>query len=233
MIGLKGIPAIGRRQTSADIVFGRLYDGIISLELLPGSKLSEVEVAERFGVSRQPVRDAFSRLGTMGLLDIQPQRATRVRHFSLAQIEAARFVRRALELELARAAARVWDAAWTDPFEENLEAQAEAVAREDRAAFHALDERFHEIVAELSGARHAFDLVLEKKAQVDRICVLSLKRAKGMAELVDDHRAIYAALRARDGAAAQDALRVHLARIGATIEAIRQAHPDYFATDEA
>ena len=228
MGGLKDIVAIGRRQTSADIVFDRLYEGIISLELLPGSKLSEVEVAEQFGISRQPVRDAFSRLGNMDLLLIQPQRATQVRRFSVERIEAARFARRALELEIVREAALSWQDGWTGAFEENLAAQDDAVAREDREAFHGLDARFHEIVAKSAGAEHAIDLVLEKKAQVDRICVLSLKRAESMAELVDDHRRIYRALAAGDWAAAQEALRLHLSRIGSTIDAIRRSHPDYF-----
>ena len=231
MNGLKDMAVIGRRQTSADIVFDRLYESIISLELLPGSKLSEVEVAEQFGISRQPVRDAFSRLGSMDLLLIQPQRATQVRRFSIERIEAARFARRALELEIVREAAGAWDGGWERAFEESLAAQEGAVAREDRAAFHELDRGFHETIAALARARHAFDLLMEKKAQVDRLCVLSLKRAESMAELVEDHRAIYGAIAARDAAAAQEALRLHLSRIGSTIDAIRRSHPDYFEAE--
>ena len=49
----------------------------------PGAKLSEVEVARRIGVSRQPVREAFNRLATMDLLLIRPQKSTRVRGFSM------------------------------------------------------------------------------------------------------------------------------------------------------
>lgn len=45
------------RRTSVDVVFDHLYDEISSLNLLPGDKISEAEIAARFGVSRQPVRD--------------------------------------------------------------------------------------------------------------------------------------------------------------------------------
>ncbi|MEL6920239.1 MAG: GntR family transcriptional regulator, partial [Pseudomonadota bacterium] len=51
----------GERRTTADAVFDQLLDEIVSLSLTPGTKLSEVDVAKRFGVSRQPVRDAFNR----------------------------------------------------------------------------------------------------------------------------------------------------------------------------
>lgn len=88
------------RRTTADMVFDQLYEDIASLKVLPGSKLSEAEIARRFGVSRQPVRDAFNRLGNLDLLLIRPQRATEVRGFSMDRVQHARFVRLAVELEV-------------------------------------------------------------------------------------------------------------------------------------
>ena len=70
------------RKTSSDHVFDALFDRIVSLDLLPGSKISEAEIAKSFGVSRQPVREAFMRLADLNLLLIRPQRATVVRPFS-------------------------------------------------------------------------------------------------------------------------------------------------------
>ena len=65
------------RRTTADVVFEQLHREIASLTLLPGTKLSEAEVARRFGVSRQPVREAFSRLGNLELLLVRPQKGNR------------------------------------------------------------------------------------------------------------------------------------------------------------
>jgi len=56
---------ITERRTSADVVFDFLYEEISSLGLMPGTKISEAEMAAKFGVSRQPVRDAFSKLDNM------------------------------------------------------------------------------------------------------------------------------------------------------------------------
>ena len=76
----------GGRHTNADSVFERLHSDIVSLRLAPGTKLSEIEVAKRSDVSRQPVREAFIRLSDMNLLKIRPQKATVVRKISIREI---------------------------------------------------------------------------------------------------------------------------------------------------
>ncbi len=92
------------RRTTTDVVFDQLFEEITSLKLLPGTKLSEADVARRFGVSRQPIRDAFNRLCNLELLVIRPQKATKVRGFSMPHIAHARFIRLAVELEVIRRA---------------------------------------------------------------------------------------------------------------------------------
>ena len=117
---------LAERQTTADQVFDALHAQIVSLKLTPGSRISEAQVAAEFGVSRQPVREAFNRLGAAGLLLIRPQRGTQVQKFSLAEIAAARFVRLAVELELISEAARRWTGDLAADFLRVLAAQADA-----------------------------------------------------------------------------------------------------------
>ena len=111
------------RRTSAEIAFDHLKDEILSLRLLPGTKISEAEIAARLGLSRQPVREAFARLDTAELVLVRPQKATIVRKFSLERIAAARFIRRAVELEVLHDAIALWDGTWLPAFQENLKAQ--------------------------------------------------------------------------------------------------------------
>lgn len=216
------------RRTTADIVFDEVYAQIITLALLPGAKVSESEIAERFGVSRQPVRHAFNRLGNMGLLQIQPQRATLVRKFSLQAIAMARFVRLAMELELVRVAIDRWDNRFTLRFEKNLKKQDKAVLGNDAKAFHVLDESFHGLIAGVAGMPYAFDLILEHKAQVDRICVLSLKETQEMQELVNDHKKLLEGLANGDKRGVEICLREHLTRIDKTLETVTKRHKEYF-----
>ena len=81
------------RRTSVDLVFDHLYQEINLMKLRPGAKISEAEIAGQFNVSRQPVRDAFSRLENLERVVIRPQRATEVRRFSAKAIKKSRFIR--------------------------------------------------------------------------------------------------------------------------------------------
>ncbi|WP_179381104.1 GntR family transcriptional regulator [Jannaschia marina] len=222
------LPQASERRTSADVVFEDLYEQIVSLDLLPGTKMSEVEIAKRFGVSRQPVRDAFSRLGNLGLLVIRPQKATVVRHFSLEGIQNARFIRTAVEVEVLRRACRSWDTAFDARIDDNLEAQRAAIAAKDTEAFHQIDYEFHRLLCEAAGASFAFETIAANKAQVDRLCILSLNAAESMETLLQDHIDIMDGLRAGDAAAVDGAIRRHLERLDPTIETIHATHSDYF-----
>lgn len=215
------------RRTSADAVFDTLYDEIISLRLLPGTKMSEADIAAQFGVSRQPVRDAFSRLGNLGFLLIRPQKATEVQRFSSRAITVARFVRAAIEIEVVNRALERWSEANARAFEDNLAAQDKAVQNKDVDAFHQLDYDFHRQLCDTANVAFAFDAIMENKAQIDRLCVLSMMDKDAMSLLVGDHRRIYDCLRARDPAV-EAAMRTHLSRLDATIERVRLSHPEYF-----
>lgn len=219
---------IQERRTSADVVFDYLYDEITSLGLLPGTKISEAEIASRFGVSRQPVRDAFSRLDNMDLLLIRPQKATVVKKFSLDRIASARFARIAIELEVAHRALLAWDGSLLKKFEQSLEEQQSALAKGDAELFHRVDYEFHRLMCRAAQSDFAFQMIAEHKAQVDRLCVLSLTGVDSMALLIGDHQEMVEQLSRRDGEGLSATLRRHLSRLDSTVEMIHQDHASYF-----
>lgn len=216
------------RRTSADVVFDHLFEEIISLRMLPGTKISEADIAARFDISRQPVRDAFSRLGNRGLLLIRPQRATEVQKFVTAAIRRARFSRAALEMEVLGHAIKNIGSAHKDRFLADLDLQDQAVRDGDVDAFHKLDYNFHRLLCEAGGVPFAFDVIMENKSHVDRLCVLSMMDRNAMNPLVQDHRAIFDALVSGDINVAQAAMRTHLTRLDDTIASVQRSHPDYF-----
>lgn len=219
---------IEERRTSADVVFDYLYEKIGTLELLPGAKISEADIASRFGISRQPVRDAFSRLGNMDLLLIRPQKATVVRKFSLRAIETARFVRLSVELEVLRGLAQNWDGAFDDQLMSNLDAQKKAFESRDQDRFHTLDYQFHKLLCRAADADFAFDIIAENKARVDRLCLLSLANVDGMGTLIEDHARMLAQLRDGDADGVCATTRTHLSRLDSTIDEIHRNHASYF-----
>ncbi len=216
------------RRTTADLVFDNLFDAIVSLELLPGTKLSEADIAKRFGVSRQPVRDAFNKLETQDLLLIRPQKATQVRGFSMERIAHARFVRLAVELEVVRSACSVWEPVHTEKLAANLAAQKDVVGQGRAEEFHRLDYEFHKLICDMGGHPMAFDTIQECKKKIDRLCVLSLGRQSEAATLFGDHTALAKALAARNETKAADVVRRHLGRIDDTIVQIHAKHMEYF-----
>lgn len=220
--------AVTTRRTSVDDVFDHLHEQITSLALKPGDRISEAEVAAQFGVSRQPVRDAFSRLANLDLLLIRPQRATEVRRFSIRQIEKARFVRAAVEKEVVRNAAANCDAAGAEELDEVLVQQSAAVEKEDVIAFGQLDFAFHKSICEIAKADYAFEVIQHEKAKVDRLCLLGRDKEQRLRDLLDDHTAIASAIQSHDAEAAVAASIVHLSRLDQTIERILASNADFF-----
>ncbi len=216
------------RTTGSDLVYEQLFDQITKLKLLPGTKISEAEIAKTFGYSRQPVREAFTRLAALNLLLVRPQRATIVRPFSRELIANARFLRAAIELEVVRAASADRDKSIDSKLKSNMKAQANAISLGDADQFHELDYDFHKLLCFSARQSFAFDLIAANKAQVDRLCMLALTSKEAMETLYADHQNLLEAIMSGHTANTDKILRQHLSRLTPTIEAIYTTHRAYF-----
>lgn len=217
-----------KRRTSADEVFRKLKSDIISMRLTPDTKLSEVEIAKRCNVSRQPVREAFMRLGNLKLLQIVPQKATRVRRISLTELENSRFIRAAVEIEVVRQACVSANDTDLGNIASNLKLQAAAVEECDPALLHGLDYQFHSLICTAAGRPTAFQTISENKAHTNRVCTLELQDADSMAEVLAGHTDMFEAISRGDIEAAVTATRVHLRHLDSTIEHVQEAYPHFF-----
>lgn len=213
-------------RSATDQVFATLYERIVTLDLLPGAKISEVEIARGMDVSRQPVRDAFYRLSRLGLLVIRPQRGTVISHIRPQAVREASYIRTALEVETLREAARGIDPASLRRLRTLIEAQESAAARDDRPRFHRLDDEMHAALFEAAGRGFAWALVAENKAHMDRVRYISL--AFGAPSAIAEHWALLAALEAGDAEAAEAAMRGHLGQIEGILARAREERPDLF-----
>ena len=219
---------LNRRRTNVDTVFECLYDKITSMQLLPGAKISEAEIAMQLGVSRQPVRDAFSRLENLGLLLIQPQRATEVRRFSRREIIKSRFIRGAVEERLVRQAAQRCNPDGAATLDQCLSEQIKVAEARDYATFTVLDFAFHKCICEIAAAPFAFDVIYTEKAKLDRLCILGLSREDRLSVLLKDHQAIAEAIKQGDAETGVSAMALHLSRVDETIATISASTPEFF-----
>ena len=221
-----------QRPSITDQVFEALQRHILTLDLAPGAKISEVEVAQQMGVSRQPVRDAFYRLSKLGFLTIRPQRATTISLISEDAVMRAKFIRLALEAETIARACQTLTPADHDALAGLIALQSDAVARNDRDTFHALDDRFHREISERSGVGFAWQMIHESKAHMDRIRMLTLGTASQTMALAE-HKAMLEAIRRRDSDAAIQTLRQHLGRIEGLIAQIKAENHSWFTDGTA
>jgi DNA-binding GntR family transcriptional regulator len=218
--GISGSGPVGAQ------VYRLLRERIVGMSLLPGERISEAEIARTLSVSRQPVREAFIKLGEDGLVEIRPQRGTYVRRISEAAVMDARFVREAIESDIVRLVADRPDPALVAELRAQLAAQA-GLGDGETAAFLKLDERFHQTLAEAAGKPFAWSVVREVKVQMDRVRFLTAQRFP-KAKLVAQHREIVDGIAAGDPARAEAAMRLHLREILADLPTVGQEHPDYF-----
>ncbi len=214
--------------SAAQRIEGELRRLIIALELAPGARLSEQEIAERYGVSRQPVREALIGLARTRLVEIQPQRGTVVVKISVRKMMEARFVREAIETAVVRRACASFDRQSRQRIDDLLDVQDRAARRGDHGAFRRYDELFHVTLAEGASCPLAWEAIQDIKAHMDRVCQLTLPGTDAMLPLIDQHRAIMAAIDAQDEDAAAGAMRLHLTEILRSLPRVEAEHPELF-----
>ncbi len=186
--------------------YARIRAAIREGALPPGLRLTETSLAERFGVSRTPVRQAIARLEAEGLLTHEPRRGLAVTRPDHAQVVELYVMREVLEGAAARLAAQ-------HASETEVEAMAELVETEPAAFDDA--RRLAEVNLRLHGmlylaAHNRYLLRSLEQLSATMALLPSLLTRGGRAEAAHaEHRAILEALRRRDGAAAEEAARAH------------------------
>ena len=227
MVDTASAPAL---PPSVAAIHDAIRADVILMRLLPGARVSENELARRFGTSRTPVREALVRLADEGLVDVWPQRGTFISRISLMAVQRARFVRMALEIAIFRRAAErgLAPAVWAE-LDEAIAAQE--AARNEAEAFTAADDRLHRAMANGIGVGDVWAVLEREKAQFDRMRFLSLPHVTPVGLLIDQHRAMLAAVRAGDAEAAEAAVRQHLGESEKAADELLRRHPQYIIQD--
>ncbi|PWC74830.1 GntR family transcriptional regulator [Azospirillum sp. TSH64] len=214
-------------------VYRVLRQAIVTMQFRPGQALSEQEIADQLGVSRQPVREAFIKLSEAGLLTIRPQRGSFVVKISVKQVLDARFVREAVETAVVRKACETITPAGIAELRDNLKAQWDIADEPVPVRFLELDEAFHRAIAIGAECDYAWRIVEETKAQMDRVRYLSVPYATPIRRLISQHQAVLEAIVARDPAKAEAAMGLHLREILTSLPELEGKFPDLFTLEEA
>lgn len=216
------------REPMARQVTRALRLAIVSMKIAPGEMLSEQDLAQRFGVSRSPVREALIKLSEAGLVRVLPQRGTQVVKISRAAVEDARFIRVAVECAVVREAAQKATPVMLAELNASLTRQRRAQRATSSDDFMALDEEFHRLLAETAGRPAAWRMIEDVKPQMDRVRYLDVKQATPRHLIVAQHAMIVDAIKASDPVAAEKAMNQHLSEILRSLPELAAQHPDLF-----
>jgi DNA-binding GntR family transcriptional regulator len=195
-------------RTVAGHVAERLRAGIVAGEREPGSKLRQVEIAQRYGVSTTPVREALAMLQREGLVRLHPQRGAVVFLPSVEDLREHYEIRAALEALAAARTAEVFEPAWAPPLESLLDVMRTGPPA---ARYIALNQRFHTTLYEHCGRRRLVEMIAGLRDASSAYLHIYRAAADFPVERLDgEHREILAACMARDPARAAEATRTHL-----------------------
>jgi DNA-binding GntR family transcriptional regulator len=205
-----GLPAIGAARV-VDETLAALRRAILSGELAPGQKLSVPALAERLGVSRSPVREAVLALTAEGLAVESPRRGAIVADLDPEAVDAIHEARSPLEAFAARLAAERGPDNLAGQLRTILDQQAVAVTTNDEDEYFRTNAAFHAAIATACGNIEIRRLLRALEGRMAlalrRVAAQRSHRKSALAE----HRAIVVAIAARDGDAAETAMRAHIA----------------------
>lgn len=196
------------RKDDADL-YALLLDAIDRGDYAPGARLVEAEVAERFGVSRTPVREALSRLETQGVLARDPRRGMIVASLDYDQLGELYAVREVMEGFAARMAARHAAPAEIALLEEMV--AADRARTGDPVALSRSNRMFHRQLHRASHNRYLIQMLDAMRRSLALLSSTTLAAPERGRQSVEEHAAIVAAVSARDEDGADAAARAHIA----------------------
>lgn len=188
----------------------QLRQRIFRRELQPGSWIDELKIAEEFGISRTPLREALKVLAAEGLVTMKVRRGAYVTEMSEKDLRDVYHLLSLLESDAAGVVAERATPEQQQTLKE-LHAELEAAVA-DREKFFAINERFHMLVLEMADNRWRSQMVADLRKVMKLNRHNSLFKQGRIEDSLAEHRAVLQAMLARDGAGTMQAMQTHFAQ---------------------
>ena len=205
-----------QRRVLRDVIKERIVERILDGTYPPGSRIVESQLAQEFGTSQAPVREALRDLEGMRFIESQPHVGARVRAVTSEELGQIYPVRAALEEVAGReAAVRMTDeilAALADELQA-MRSAAEAGEVHEQLVH---DARFHEIIVEASGNQVLLEVWRSLRVEA-RTLVSVIKADSNLRMIAEMHRPVLSALQSRDPDLAGKEMRAHIEFFGSFV----------------
>ena len=198
----------GRRVSGAQVVYRTLYDRITALEIAPGTRLHETELAASLEVSRTPLREALRMLLSDGLVHQLPTGGMVVSPLDPQEMQHLYEVRAVLEGVVARQACEALTDAAVVELERTVDQMRRLVDYPDEML--RLGNAFHARLLELSGNRYAAQVLQQLRGHLSRYQALTATIDPRRRAALDEHDGVLQALRGRDAQLAERRMRDHV-----------------------
>ena len=193
-----------------EVIFNSLREAIIIGELKPGERLMEVQLAEKMGVSRTPVREAIRKLELEGLVDMMARRGAQVADLSVKDIMDVLEVRASLDgLATSLSALRIT----AEEIKELKHVNSQFISfveKENLQGTIKKDVEFHDIIYRSSRNEKLIQIANNLREQVQRFRVIYLKDFNSTQDIIKEHKDIFDAIQNRDFQLAQDNAQKHI-----------------------
>jgi DNA-binding GntR family transcriptional regulator len=194
-----------------------IEEEILSLRLKPGDKLDETRLAERYGTSRTPVREALRQLSANGLIELRPHRGAVVAKLGIGELIEVLEVMAELEGACGRLAAKACLKSDLEAIENALVLCREHAAANDVQGYKVANETFHESIYRASRNSCLVTLTLGTRKRVATYRRVQLEHAKRLEVSVSDHERIARAIAQGFAEEADRLLQVHILNVGADL----------------
>jgi DNA-binding GntR family transcriptional regulator len=216
------------RGSVRDQLYEILREKILRLELEPGTKISEKEIAEMLHISRTPVREAFLNLAQDELLNIIPQSGTLVSRINLEHVKEGRFIREIVEKEVAALACTEFDEDHLFQLEKNFTMQELCVEKGNFLELFDLDEMFHQIIYDGCHMTRTWKMIQNLNIHFNRLRVLSLSANLDWEIIISHHKLIYQMIANNEADKVRQVTEKHLRLVEIEIDTLKSQFPHYF-----
>ncbi len=193
-----------------DVVFNTLRQAILRGELEPGERLMEIQLAERLGVSRTPIREAIRKLELEGLVLMIPRKGAEVAKISAKSLRDVLEVRRSLEELASELACQRMTEEQVQELEEAKKAFDAAVEKGDIMELAETDEKFHDVIFNGTGNARLVQILNNLREQMYRYRLEYIKEEDKRQIIMLEHEKILRAIRAHHVTEAREAMREHI-----------------------
>lgn len=193
-----------------DVVFNTLRQAILKGELAPGERLMEIQLAERLGVSRTPIREAIRKLELEGLVLMIPRKGAEVAKISEKSLRDVLEVRRSLEELAIELACQRMTQEEIDELEKKQEEFKKAVLAGNAMKIAETDEAYHDVIYKGTGNERLVQILNNLREQMYRYRLEYIKDEDKRQILLLEHDHILKAVRVRHVEEAKEAMREHI-----------------------